>query len=397
MKKREQIVNYIFYTIAIFILIPNKLKEIPFVILGVFSIYLYIKGNKINFKKFLFLNLFVVVNIISLFYSNTLKDGFTRIEGYLPLIYITFSYFVILKTGIKFNKVFINNWYLIFNVSNFIFLICFIVYFNYLNLEVNYNNIRTIFDKIPFINMHPIYLSIMAILGIMTSIQILNSNLIKAFFILINIVILVLSGTKAAFIVFVVMTFIYLLFSKISKTVKLSLVLFTLLFAISLFTFHNDFRKRFSEIILPISYNSINSNNSTSVRFAIWNCSLNLIKESNIFYGNGVGDVKGLLEDCYSSKYPQLDKYYNTHNQYFSIMLGTGIIGLMSFFVLIAYVFHMGIKNKNKFIITLIIFYLYMFIFENVIERKYGILMFLFFIFFVFNIFQTKQTNELKC
>jgi len=178
MKKREQIVNYIFYTIAIFILIPNKLKEIPFVILGVFSIYLYIKGNKINFKKFLFLNLFVVVNIISLFYSNTLKDGFTRIEGYLPLIYITFSYFVILKTGIKFNKVFINNWYLIFNVSNFIFLICFIVYFNYLNLEVNYNNIRTIFDKIPFINMHPIYLSIMAILGIMTSIQILNSNLI---------------------------------------------------------------------------------------------------------------------------------------------------------------------------------------------------------------------------
>ncbi len=75
-----------------------------------FSIYLYFQGNKINFKKFLFLNLFFIVNIISLLYSNSLKDGFTRIEGYLPLLYITFSYFVLLKTDIKFNKVFLNNW-----------------------------------------------------------------------------------------------------------------------------------------------------------------------------------------------------------------------------------------------------------------------------------------------
>lgn len=396
MKKNKETLNFLFYSIAFFILIPNKLKEIPFVILGLFSIYLYIKGIKINFKKYLFLNLFFMVNLISLLYSSNLKDGFTRIEGYLPFVYISFSYFILLKTDIKFTKNFLNNWILIFNISNFIFLICFSVYFNYLNLEINYNNIRTILDQIPFINMHPIYLSIMSILGLMTSIQFSKSNFLKGFFIIINIFILLLSGTKATFIGFIVMAFILVLLSKKSKIVKLCLFSFTVLFTISLFTFYKDFKERFRETILPVSYNSVNPNNSTSVRFAIWNCSINLIEESNIACGNGIGDVKTLLLDCYELKYPKLDKYYNTHNQYFSIILGTGIIGLICFFAFIIYIIQSGLKSKNKFIITLVIFYLYMFIFENVIERKYGILMFLFFIFFVFNLFQKKYVNELK-
>jgi O-antigen ligase len=396
MKKNKEILNFLFYSIAFFILIPNKLKEIPFVILGLFSIYLYIKGIKINFKKYLFLNLFFIVNLISLLYSSNLKDGFTRIECYLPFVYISFSYFILLKTDIKFTKNFLNNWILIFNISNFIFLICFSVYFNYLNLEINYNNIRTILDQIPLINMHPIYLSIMSILGLMTSIQFSKSNFIKGFFIIINIFILLLSGTKATFIGFIVMAFILVLLSKKSKIVKLCLFSFTVLFTISLFAFYKDFKLRFRETILPVSYNSVNPNNSTSVRFAIWNCSINLIEESNIAYGNGIGDVKTLLLDCYELKYPKLDKYYNTHNQYFSIILGTGIIGLICFFAFIIYIIQSGLKSKNKFIITLVIFYLYMFIFENVIERKYGILMFLFFIFFVFNLFQKKSVNELK-
>lgn len=394
MKKELTFLNYILYSIAFFILLPNSMKEVPFVVLGLFSIFLFSKDRKMDRKVFLALGLFFAVNLISLLYSKDFAYGLRRIEGFLPLLYLTFSYCVFSKMDVRFTKKFVENWILIFNGSNVVFLTIVSFYFYYKNIPITYNTIRTVFDEIPWINMHPIYLSIVSVLGILSSIYIFRENLKKcSFLIFANVGLLFLTGARATFIGFFIILFLVLFFGKLSSKIKFSVAVISCFLIYFLFAFNSDFKKRFNEMIIPVSYAAVNPNNSTSVRIAVWDCGIQKIKSSNPIIGNGIGDVPSILQECYDAEYPELGKFYNTHNQYFSILLGTGWIGLLSFLLFFVYLFIDALKNKNNFLIVLVLFYLYIFNFENIIERKYGILIMLFFVFFVFNIF-TKPANK---
>jgi O-antigen ligase len=394
MKKELTFLNYILYSIAFFILLPNSIKELPFILLGLFSIVIFIRERKIDTKMFIILVLFFVVNLFSLLYTKDLFYGLKRIEGFLPLLYLAFSYCVFSKMELRFERKFVENWILIFNGSNFVFLIVVSLYFYYQNIPITYNTIRTVFNEIPLINMHPIYLSITSVLGLMSCIYIFRDNLKKcSFLIVVNIVLLFLTGARATFIGFFMILFLVLFFGRLSLKIKFSVGVISCFLIYFLFAFNSDFKKRFIEMIIPVSYSKVNPNNSTSVRIAVWDCGIQKIKSSNTLIGNGIGDVPSVLQQCYDVQYPELEKYYNTHNQYFSILLGTGLIGLLSFLLFFMYLFVNALKNKNNFLLVLVLFYLYIFNFENIIERKYGILLLLFFLFFVFNIF-TKPANK---
>jgi O-antigen ligase len=394
MKKESTFLNSILYAIAFFILLPNSIKELPFVALGLFSIIVFVKERKIDTKAFIILALFFVVNLFSLLYSKDLPYGLKRIEGFLPLLYLAFSYCVFSKMELRFDRKFVEKWILIFNGSNFVFLIVVSLYFYYQNIPITYNTIRTVFDEIPLINMHPIYLSITSVLGLMSCVFIFGDNLKKcSFLIVVNIILLFLTGARATFIGFFMILFLVLFFGRLSLKIKFSVGVVSCFLIYFLFAFNSDFKKRFQEMIIPVSYSKVNPNNSTSVRIAVWDCGIQKIKSSNTLIGNGIGDVPSVLQECYDAQYPELEKYYNTHNQYFSIILGTGLIGLLSFLLFFVYLFIDALKNKNNFLLVLVLFYLYIFNFENIIERKYGILLLLFFLFFVFNIF-TKPANK---
>lgn len=394
MKKELTFLNSILYAIAFFILLPNSIKELPFVALGLFSIIVFVKERKIDTKAFIILALFFVVNLFSLLYSKDLPYGLKRIEGFLPLLYLAFSYCVFSKMELRFDRKFVEKWILIFNGSNFVFLIVVSLYFYYQNIPITYNTIRTVFDEIPLINMHPIYLSITSVLGLMSCVFIFGDNLKKcSFLIVVNIILLFLTGARATFIGFFMILFLVLFFGRLSLKIKFSVGVVSCFLIYFLFAFNSDFKKRFQEMIIPVSYSKVNPNNSTSVRIAVWDCGIQKIKSSNTLIGNGIGDVPSVLQECYDAQYPELEKYYNTHNQYFSIILGTGLIGLLSFLLFFVYLFIDALKNKNNFLLVLVLFYLYIFNFENIIERKYGILLLLFFLFFVFNIF-TKPANK---
>ena len=394
MKKESTFLNYILYSIAFFILLPNSIKELPFILLGLFSIVIFIRERKIDTKMFTILVLFFVVNLFSLLYTKDLFYGLKRIEGFLPLLYLAFSYCVFSKMELRFERKFVENWILIFNGSNFVFLIAVSLYFYYQNIPITYNTIRTVFDEIPLINMHPIYLSITSVLGLMSCVLIFGDNLKKcSFLILVNIILLFLTGARATFIGFFIILFLVLFFGRLSLKIKFSVGVVSCFLIYFLFAFNSDFKKRFQEMIIPVSYSKVNPNNSTSVRIAVWDCGIQKIKSSNTLIGNGIGDIPSVLQQCYDAQYPELKKYYNTHNQYFSILLGTGLIGLLSFLLFFVYLFIDALKNKNNFLLVLVLFYLYIFNFENIIERKYGILLLLFFLFFVFNIF-TKPANK---
>ncbi len=396
MKKKYSILNFLYYTISFFILIPNNLKEVPFISLCLFSLFLFNK-NKVNTKLFLFFIFYFSLNFISLLYTEDLKYGLNRLGGALPFLYIPLTFINLIGSDIKKDNFFLKKWIFIYNSSSLIFLMIFFILFYLKGISFNYNNIRTMLEEMPYIGIHPIHLSILSVLGILLSFYIFYDNKkANIFFINIHIIILVLSGTRSTFIAFIAIVFFLILMSELRRNLKYLILLSSLLFLSILFVKNSDFKKRFAEVILPVSYSKVNINNSTSVRNAIWTCSLIEIKKSNVLIGNGIGDVPLKLQECYNCKYPELDKFYNSHNQYFSVLLGMGILGLLALMSFIFYFIRLAIINKNKYLLVLMIFYLYMFVFENILERKYGILPFLFFTFFISHFFNKQKQNLLN-
>lgn len=396
MEKKYSILNFLYYIISFFILIPNNLKEVPFIFLALLSLSFFEK-NRFDNKLFLFFILYFSVNLLSLLYTEDLEYGFNRLGGVLPFLYIPLIFCIEPSIQKLTEKFFLQKWIFFFNLSSFIFLIVFCCFFYFQGMVINYNNIRTVLEKTPQIGMHPIYLSILSVLGIILSFYVFNENKkLNTFFIIIQTILLILSGARSTFIAFIIIVFLLIFMSRLEKSSKYLIIISSVLFLSSLFFINSDFKNRFKEVILPVSYSKVDINNSTSIRNAIWRCSLIEIQKSNIFIGNGIGDVPTILQECYDCKYPELDKFYNTHNQYFSILLGVGVLGLLAFMSFVFYFIRLALINKNKYLFVLMIFYLYMFVFENILERKYGILPFLFFTFFISHFFTKQQQNALN-
>lgn len=396
MKKQQTILKILFYVLSLFILIPNNLKEVPFICLFICSLFFFDK-NRFKTKLTLFLLFFFFVNLLSLFYSYDLKQGLNRLGSVLPFLYLPITFSIISNSEFNMNKKFLTKWIYLFNLSNSTFLVTFIFYFFLIGVPWNYNNVRTVLDTLPLIGIHPIYLSILSVLGIMLSSYVYYNDKIKnSFFIIVHLILLILSGAKSTFIAFIIIVFLLIFMSRLRKSIKYLILISSVLFFSLLFVINSDFKKRFREVILPISYSKVDINNSTSIRNAIWRCSLIEIEKSNIFIGNGIGDVPSKLQECYDCRYPDLDKYYNSHNQYFSVLLGMGVLGLLALLSFIFYFIRFAFLNKNKYLLVLMIFYLYMFVFENILERKYGILPFLFLTFFISHFYTNEKQNLLN-
>ena len=397
MKKEFLALNYIFYFISFYVLLPNRIKEVPFALLGLVSIIIFIREKKIDLKLFSLVMLFFAINLLSLIYTKNISYGFHRIEGLLPFLYLGFAFSVFSKMELRIEKKVVYNWILLFNTCNFIFLIIVFNYFYFNSIPVSYNSIRKVFDEIPIINMHPIYLSITAVLGFLSCTYIFKEHIKKSIFlILINISLLFLTGTRSAFLGFLIVLVLGLFIGKFASKFKWIIGVSGCLVVFMLFMFNSDFSKRFLEISASNTYSKVNLDNSTSIRVAVWDCSVQQIKKSNLIIGNGIGDIPSVLQQCYDDQFDGFDKYYNSHNQYFSILLGSGIVGLMSF--LIFFILHLisAFKAKNNLLFLVIFFYLFMFNFENILERKYGILLMCFSMFFVFNIFIKHEETVLK-
>ena len=119
---------------------------------------------------------------------------------------------------------------------------------------------------------------------------------------------------------------------------------------------------------------------STQTRKEIYNCSFILLK-SNWIFGYGFGDVNDTLIKCYShvSNY-LVDREFNSHNQYLSILLGCGIFGLSTIFFLLYFNFRVFTLEKQYFFLSVLLFYSIIMFVENILERQSGVILFSFFI-----------------
>lgn len=135
--------------------------------------------------------------------------------------------------------------------------------------------------------------------------------------------------------------------------------------------------------------------NSINLRRSIFNCSTEIISE-NWVWGVGLDHVQERLNNCYENyKNEELSsRDYNTHNQYFDLVLSVGVVGLLSFLLLLVY--PLGINNltSNSFLLFFKLFIGICFLSENLLSRQHGVVFFVMINCILISNYFWKKTNK---
>ncbi|WP_299115591.1 O-antigen ligase [uncultured Winogradskyella sp.] len=116
----------------------------------------------------------------------------------------------------------------------------------------------------------------------------------------------------------------------------------------------------------------------------IWLCGWEVTK-SNLVLGLGLGDQEDIMLDCYKEKLEQpsylkiYEEKMNSHNQYISFVMSAGVICLIAFLLLIYRNISAAIKTSDLLFLAFMVLILINFLFENILDRIYGVFFFSFF------------------
>lgn len=378
---------------GLFPILPNKLKGLPVILLIINSILsLYIKKqkntklfNKNRVLPFFIMSSLFLFYLLTYFYTENISYFGKKLEIGLSLIIIPLAFYLNDDLINKKSILFFKKIYL-FGITFFsiIFLSFIFIYKNerYPKGILDVNFIRTSVNHIPFIETHPIYVSVFLGIGILiliSMIKVFRLSLLIPILILLVLSISILSS-KMVIISLLIISLLFILVSNFRY--KLLSILLVLLISVISIIYIPNLNYRFNELFKQTTYQEINKYNSSSIRNGINSCTLKLIKKSWLL-GYGIGDVQNELNNCYESKSPiLLQKQYNSHNQYLSIWLGTGIFGLLAFLYMLIYNFKLAIKNNDLLFISILIFFSINLLTENLLERQSGVILFAFLINF---------------
>ncbi len=116
---------------------------------------------------------------------------------------------------------------------------------------------------------------------------------------------------------------------------------------------------------------------SLVMRWIYWKTAWHIIKD-NIWFGVGTGDVQDAFKEQYIEENSQLEEQYRrrSHNQYLSIWVGLGLIGLLYFIFSLVYpLFHISGELKALYLSFFLIATL-SFLTEDTLETQAGVTFF---------------------
>lgn len=113
-------------------------------------------------------------------------------------------------------------------------------------------------------------------------------------------------------------------------------------------------------------------------RKQILDCSLELMKGPEFFFGYGTGDFRDVLRDCFKEKnYLSLyEKGLDSHNEYFAQLHRYGIVGLIIFAALLIVPFRYALKYRSPLLAVFVILFAITALFENVFSAQKGVTFF---------------------
>ncbi|HUH34620.1 MAG TPA: O-antigen ligase family protein [Moheibacter sp.] len=138
-------------------------------------------------------------------------------------------------------------------------------------------------------------------------------------------------------------------------------------------------------------------------RTHIWECSYNISQsDSMTFWGLGFRNTIKNLKDCFSThdkflnKGQQkffIDSNFNTHNQFLNFYLSSGFLSLLLFLILFFVLFKIYRGNYYSFALILALFLFC--IFENVISRQIGAMLFAIVLYLAHSILKNTSKSDL--
>ncbi|WP_157717103.1 O-antigen ligase [Formosa sp. Hel1_31_208] len=349
--------------------------------------------------------------LVALTYTSDIPAALKRFETGASLLIapLVFSLFYFNQKGVFSEKVKLL-FFKVLHWSNVVFMFIIGVFYikiKYVDLQEDYGYFLSHLERrLPFLNDHPIYISIIFSVSILFSLHYILSKKTTVKFnwtygvssILLLLMILFLSrrGVIMGLIISVlsIIVFSYKNNAKqiVTTTIGVLAVICVLLFLLP------QTNKRIGEMLNKTTYTAKNETNSTNNRLQIYKCAIDLIKEKPLF-GYGIEDDRTELYQCYKENlYYLFELKFNTHNQYLSILMKVGIIGLLLFLWFLYYNLNLAIQTEDWLFVGVIIFFSIVMLFENILERQNGVMLFTFLInYFAFkNYLVVHESNDFE-
>jgi O-antigen ligase len=389
---KKWVLNSIKINIALLGLSPILPRVVSAIAVGIFvlqSIYLFILSkNKFKKSKTLLINTSLYITyLFSLIYTSNFEYAYNHLMTALSLLVLPLAfYFLSLYKNVLIShlkNIFFKTFWIASVIYSLIICISFFTFSNPRYPFKDANFFRKASAGIVLIGQHPIYSSLILSLAFLIGVHFLfteNKRLkLTLIFgqvaILLILILLMSKGVLLALLVSLWSLFFFKFKDARGKNI-LQIVLIGIFLALFIISFIPQKNNRFSQLLNKETFTKLDENNSTGIRLAIYKCSFQSIKESPIF-GYGFGDVRDKLLSCYVSRQVFMAKgNYNSHNQYLSIWLGMGLIGLLIFIYLIYFNLKITLKTSNFLGFSILLLFVVVMFFENILERQTGVVLF---------------------
>ncbi|MDN3491588.1 O-antigen ligase family protein [Winogradskyella bathintestinalis] len=237
-----------------------------------------------------------------------------------------------------------------------------------------------------------LYIGFTCVISLVLSLQLYNHNTlnlkkaVRLLFLINALIILIFLLFIAARIAIIsaVLVCIYFIITKLKSNYKYIIVFGTIVITGLLFLANPNLSKRFFHIHHKYSDSFFEKIKKHEPRYEIWNCSLGFIDyNKELLIGNGYNKTKDLLVNCYSNNIEDTERKewfiksrFNTHNQFFDILLSSGSIALLLFLL---YLYHLIKIGRVSFLgIGLLVVLILIMLVENILHRQVGCYLFAF-------------------
>lgn len=351
------------------------------------------------------LTLFIALyiwQIVGLLYSNNSKNGFENIFMRLPFLIIPF---LLQNPGEMIKK---NGRLLLHIFALGVVLYILICLIHALLQSLQYYNGAWIFKPYPenrywnnyffssggfTMRVHPSYFAMYTIMAIFIAFEaILNKSVNRIsswgwrIAVILMIISLYLLSSRAALLAIVVTVPIYFI-NRVKNNINFMVSFFGILMLFVVFFSVLNGNARFNYYSQKLRGSSLKEFLMLDERGNLWKSALKVI-DKNILLGVGTGDLKEELLKEYNKNenVSRLKFSYNAHNEYLEMFLENGIIGLIIFLCILAWIFFISLKKKNILYTIFVLTCLTFFLFESMLSRLAGLSYFTVFSFLFFYI-----------
>lgn len=342
---------------------------------------------------------YFVIHVFGLIYSENISQGLMQVERKLSFLVFPLIFYSLGIKSYNHEKLLNIITYLFFSSLLIGAVICNI------NLFIEYGNpfARGYSILLGPLHIDPVYFSFYAVFSIFSVLIITFRKLgnLSVKKVLIGIACIYLTyfvlivGSRSSTFVFAILSFIFLFKLLLGRVNRFILILSLLLFICTFIILVYQIPIIKARVINPIlaAYEG-RFHSLLNERIITWKCALETINLKMLIFGFGTGDVKIHVAECYEKR--NLPLYFNSHNEYLSTLLRTGLLGLISLISNLLIGIFLYLKIKRNFFLVLAITLSIVFISESVLSRQKGVVFFNLFNCFQIFYFLNYTKNKLR-